>query len=152
MDRGDLERIGITGCRLNLAMLLRSKTYDVLMILLIIMYTLLIFVYFAFDCQYFEENPNHERIFLYTEIAILSIFSIEIILSIVALHQFYLRDPWNVFDLFIIIVSITFVLLDVFISSNQSLKSFLKIRGIFRLLRIFILIRKLNSLRVKREN
>ena len=86
------------------------------------------------------------------EIAILTIFSLEIILSLVAVLRFYLKDPWNVFDLFIIIVSITFVMLDVFVSANQSLKNFLKIRGIFRLLRIFILIRKLNTLRVKREN
>ena len=152
MDRTDLEKIGIRGARLNLAMLLRSKAYDVLMILLIVLYTLLIFVYFAFDCQYFAENPKDEKIFLYVEIAILGVFSLEIFLSILALHTLYLKDPWNVFDLFIIIVSITFVLIDVFISSNQSLKSFLKIRGIFRLLRIFILIRKLNTLRVKREN
>jgi hypothetical protein len=40
--------------------------------------------------------------------------------------------------------------MDVFIKS-KALKGFLKIRGIFRLLRIFILVRKLNTLRVKRE-
>ena len=67
-----------------------------------------------------------------------------------AFHWWYLKDPWNFFDLIIIIVSIRFVLLDVYVE-NEALKGFLKIRGIFRLLRIFILIRKLNALRVKRE-
>ena len=57
MDKEDFEKIGIHGARLELAMMLRSKTYDILMILLIIAYTLLIFVYFAFDCKTLEENP-----------------------------------------------------------------------------------------------
>ena len=118
MDRQDLATIGITGWRLSMAMALRSKAYDVFMIILIILYTLLIFVYFAFDCDYFVENPQHEKIFLYVEISILATFSLEIMMNIISLHKYYLKDPWNVFDLFIIIVSIIFVLLDVFVSKN----------------------------------
>ena len=150
MDKEDLEKIGIVGRRLTLATLLKSRAYDIIMIILIIMYTLLIFVYFAFDCNYFEENPEDEKIFLIIEIVILGIFCVEIFLNIVAFHWWYLKDPWNFFDLVIIIISIIFVLLDVYVENN-ALKGFLKIRGIFRLLRIFILIRKLNALRVKRE-
>jgi hypothetical protein len=47
MDREELITNGINGWRLTLAMMLRSKAYDVIMILLILMYTLLVFIYFA---------------------------------------------------------------------------------------------------------
>ena len=82
------------------------------MIVLIISYTLLFFVYFSFDC---EKQIKYEDIFLYIEISILTIFSAEIILNVVALNLLYLRDPWNIFDLIIIILSIIFVLMDAFI-------------------------------------
>jgi len=44
MDKEELEKIGIIGWRLKLAMILRSKPYDVIMIILIVMYTILIFI------------------------------------------------------------------------------------------------------------
>jgi hypothetical protein len=57
---------------------------------------------------------------------------------------------WNIFDFIVIILSIAFVILDILVK-NEALQAFLKIRGIFRLLRIFILIRKLNTLRIRRD-
>lgn len=71
-------------------------------------------------------------------------------MHVISLGKLYLKDYWNVFDLVIIILSLLFVFLDIFVD-NDALQSFLKIRGIFRLLRIFLLVRKLNSLRVKRD-
>lgn len=48
-------------------------------------------------------------------------------------------------------ISIGFVLLSLFLSENKTLQGFLKIRGIFRLFRVFILIRKLNAVRIRRD-
>jgi hypothetical protein len=67
-----------------------------------------------------------------------------------AFCKLYWKDYWNIFDVIIIIISLIFVILDWKIN-NKQLQAFLKIRGIFRLLRIFILIRKLNTLRIKRD-
>jgi len=47
MDKDELLKIGIKGRRLGVAMLLRSRPYDIMMIILIILYTLLIFVSLA---------------------------------------------------------------------------------------------------------
>jgi flagellin-specific chaperone FliS len=66
------------------------------------------------------------------------------------LGKLYLKDCWNTFDLIIILLSLAFVFLDIY-TDNSALDGFLKIRGIFRLLRIFLLIRKLDALRIKRE-
>lgn len=53
-------------------------------------------------------------------------------------------------DMIIILLCLAFVLLDMF-ADNQVLKNALKVRIIFRLLRIFLLIRKLNALREIKE-
>lgn len=64
----------------------------------------------------------------------------------------FLRDYWNILDIIVILLSIAFVLMDLLITNSSALDGFLKIRGIFRLLRVFILIRKLNAVRVRREH
>lgn len=53
-------------------------------------------------------------------------------------------------DFIVIILSVLFVLLDMYLP-DSGFKNILRIRGIFRMLRIFLLVRKLNALRVKRE-
>ena len=85
------------------------------------------------------------------ELAILAIFVFEIITHIFAFHIHYLRDWLNIVDIIVIIISIIFVLLDIYLPDNNAFRGFLKVRGVFRLLRIFILIRKLNAVRVRRE-
>jgi len=40
---------GVKGFRKTMAMALKTKAYDIFMIILIVVYTLLIFVFFAFD-------------------------------------------------------------------------------------------------------
>ena len=82
---------------------------------------------------------------------ILGLFVIEIVSHIYAYGILYLRDVWNILDIIIILISIAFVLMDLLIETNSALSGFLKIRGIFRLLRVFILIRKLNVVRMRRE-
>lgn len=81
---------------------------------------------------------------------ILALFSIDIMLHVFTYRLLYLRDIWNIVDLIFIILSIAAVLLDIY-SENTTLNSFLKLRGIMRLVRIFILFRKLNAIRVKRD-
>lgn len=148
MDKEELIKNGVSGCRLSLTLILRSKPYDIIMIILIILYTLLIFLFFGFvDTVFAGEN---QTIFYIIELVILGIFCIEIGLHIIALGKLYLKDYWNVFDIVIILLSLLFVFLDMF-NDNSVLEGILKIRGIFRLLRIFLLIRKLNTLRVKRD-
>ena len=62
----------------------------------------------------------------------------------------YLRDIWNAIDFIVILLSVLFVFLDMYLK-DSALKGILRIRGIFRMLRVFLLVRKLNTLRVKRE-
>ena len=82
---------------------------------------------------------------------ILGIFVVEIVLHVLAFRMLYLKDYWNVLDIVIIIISIVFVLLDILLDQKSGVRGFLKIRGVFRLLRVFILVRKLNAVRLRRE-
>lgn len=120
------------------------------MIILIILYTMLIFVYFGMEETEWVQTGGGEEVFYIIELCILGLFVLEILIFVSIYHCLYLKDMWNLFDLIVIILSILFVLLDMLVDNN-SLQGVLKIRGIFRLLRVFLLIRKLNTLRVKRE-
>lgn len=125
-----------------MAKILRSKFYDVFMIILIILYTIFVFVQFGIDEQDFYDSIENQ-IFI-SELVVLGIFVVEIICHIYAFGILFLRDVWNILDIVVILLSIAFVLMDLLIKNNHALSGFLKIRGIFRLLRVFILIRKLN--------
>jgi hypothetical protein len=95
-----------------MAMITKSKLYDIFVILLIILYTILIFVYFGVDGTDVEKKKNLMKMFYIIEIVILSLFVIDITIHITAYFCMYLRDPWNIFDLIVIILSIVFVILD----------------------------------------
>ena len=53
-------------------------------------------------------------------------------------------------DAVVILVNIVFVIVDIQVSAGI-VKEILKIRGFFRLIRIFVLIRKVNQVKTKRE-
>jgi flagellin-specific chaperone FliS len=150
MEKEELIKHGVIGGRLAIAEFIKTKLYDIFVILLIIIYTLLIFVYFGLDGTTYETNNKLNDTLYVIELVILAFFVIDISLHIGAFHCLYLRDGWNIFDMVVIALSIVFVILDMNVK-NKTVQNILKIRGIFRLLRIFILIRKLNLLRIKRD-
>jgi hypothetical protein len=60
--------------------------------------------------------------------------------------KFYFRDKWLLFDAIVILVSLILVIIDI-ASDNGTVFSKISslLRGIFRFLRIFLLIRKVNQ-------
>jgi hypothetical protein len=130
---------------------LRSTAYDVLMVFIIVVYSGLIVVYFTIEDESFftsDIEHNMEEI----EFILLGIFCIDVVLNCIAFRRKYIpEDKWNIADVIIIALSYAFVILD-YSSTNPALSGFLKIRGLFRLFRIFILMRKLSAIRNKREN
>jgi Ion transport protein len=81
---------------------------------------------------------------------LLGLFCCEIFVNVLAYGVLYMKDLWNIFDIIIIILSLAFVLLDLLVN-NSTLSGFLRIRSVFRILRIFILVRKLSTLKQRRE-
>ena len=83
-------------------------------------------------------------ILVYIELVILIIFIFEIMANMYAFgFKFYFRDRWLFFDALVIVGSIILVIVD--LTVDGTFNSISKIvRGIFRLLRIFLLFRKVH--------
>ena len=163
MDRDDLMKSGIHGNRLKLSLILASKGYDIAQILLIVVYCILMVVTFVAEdiimqneksasCLTEETGePVQEasykqivtEILIFLEILILLFFVLDILVHIIGYGLIYLKDYWNMVDAVVILVNIVFVIVDMQVSAGI-LKEVLKIRGFFRLIRIFVLIRKVN--------
>ena len=105
----------------------------------ILIYTVIVFVNVSF-----EDSIEDYRIYiLITELVILSIFAIEIILKLYAFRVVFIKDPWNVFDIFIVICC--FILTIIEIEEPGLVDSgFFRVSGILRLLRIIVMFRKVN--------
>jgi hypothetical protein len=97
---------------LALARFLRSKPYDIAMIVLIVLYTILILVIFSLLDQILD---NDDKVGFYiVELVLLGLFLIEIALHIIAFGKLYIKDLWSIFDFFIIVLSVVFVFLDIY--------------------------------------
>lgn len=115
MDFDELKKAGISPWRLRLIKLLRSRFIDISMIILIVLYTILIFLFFAIVDTFLDNTGV--IIFYIIELSILGIFCIDIGLHITAYGTLYMKDKWNIFDIVIIILSLVFVFLDLFVNN-----------------------------------
>jgi hypothetical protein len=80
----------------------------------------------------------------FVELSILGVFIFEILLCVWAFGCFYLSDWWNIFDIIVILLSLAFVLLEMTLD-NKKIEGLLRIRGVFRIVRIFVLFRKVSE-------
>jgi hypothetical protein len=112
----------------------------------------LVFVYaaFAFATIIFDEEIEKagRQSTLYTsltiiDMTILVIFVFEIIGKSIAFGDAYTKDIWNIFDGLVVVASLVFGLLLTLSSEQSELKKALGIRGILRLMRIIIVLRKI---------
>ena len=78
---------------------------------------------------------------MFLEVVILLFFCLDILLHVCGYGLIFLQDCWNMVDAVVILVNILFVIVDSQVDSGI-LKNILKLRGFFRLVRIFVLLRK----------
>jgi hypothetical protein len=116
------------------------------MITLISLYSAVIFTYFALSDLLFGNSAETNKPLLLVEVGFLILFIFDICLHFYAFRCLYLTgDYWNIVDLTLILATTALVSLDV-VSTNENLVKLTRIRGIFRILRIFLLIRKVGTL------
>lgn len=127
---------------------MRSKPVDIFIISLILLYTVLVVVYLAIDNIISESNTATLALQIF-ELILLFIFVVETILNFIGFGQLFLKDYWNIADITVILLAIVLVILDMTLTDGQ-LSGLLKLRGLFRLLRIGILFRKFEAIRKKR--
>jgi hypothetical protein len=146
----ELMEVNIVGNRLSIAKLLNSKSWDISMIVLIILYTFIVFVLLSFDDSFYDDNPDMEILFQTIDIIILFIFCADIGARIYAFRMLYLRDYLNIIDIAIIVIAIIFWILDICIDDTYASTIF-RLRGLFRLVRVVLLVRKYDQLKVSRK-
>lgn len=127
---------------------MRSKPVDIFIIWLILLYTVLVVVYLAIDNIISESHTATLALQIF-ELVLLFIFVVETILNFVGFGQLFLQDCWNIADITVILLAIVLVALEMTLTDGQ-LSGLLKVRGVFRLLRIGILFRKFEAIRKKR--
>lgn len=118
------------------------------MISLIIFYCVLVFVSFGIsDIDTEGSLQSVINILVYIELVILLIFIGEILVNIYAYgFKFYFRDRWLFFDAVVIFGSVVLVVVDLSLEDSAFSSISKIIRGIFRLLRIFLLFRKVGAM------
>jgi hypothetical protein len=120
------------------------------MIVLIILYTFIVFVLLAFDDSFYDDNPDVEILFQTIELIILFIFCLDISARVYAFRMLYLRDYLNIIDIAIIVIAIIFSILDICIDDTYASTIF-RLRGLFRLIRVVLLVRKYDHLKDSRN-
>lgn len=141
----------ISSNRLKAKKLMSHKCTQWFIIILVFIYTILIFSVLAMD-DILDENEKEKplEVLLYVEIIILFMFVLEIGLTAYGQgFKYYFRDVYLIFDAVVIFISIIFVIIDLATDFNDDSYKVVTsaLRGIFRFVRIFLLIRKLNTIK-----
>ncbi|KAL4512042.1 hypothetical protein ABPG72_005044 [Tetrahymena utriculariae] len=148
LGRAEIKIQNVSPIRRNIRKIVRSKPVLYVVIFLVIIYTIVIFV--DITLQQLLDQTQQDSIdnrLRYVELVILIIFCIEIILNAYGTGlKNYFRDRWFVLDAIIILLSLALVIIDMTVSFGSKFTSVASIiRAIFRFLRIFLLLRKLQN-------
>lgn len=123
-----------------------SRTSDIIISVIVVIYTLLIFLYMSFSKQDIENNSDFQTLMFdaqIIEMVILSIFIIEITLKVYSIGASkYFSDRLLIFDLIVIVLSIGLIIITWVYQDERVLKVANILRTIFRFLRLFLVFRK----------
>jgi hypothetical protein len=136
----------ITGLRLTTAKFSNSKACDICMIVLTIIYTILVLIILSFGESFYDDNPDAEIAFHIIELIILLIFCVDIVARIYSFRMLYLKDYLNIIDITTIILAIILAIIDMSVD-NSVASALLRIRGMFRITTLLLLVRKLNEVK-----
>ena len=107
----------IRGCRKRIALCMRMKVIDILLIAIILIYTFLVIVMLAID-DLLEGLKTVNLILQIVELVFLAIFCIEITLSIVGFGCLYFKDKWNIADFIVIFFTIIVTVIDMILADS----------------------------------
>lgn len=168
MDRNEMQRVGITGCRYKVAVKLLSKYYDLMTFVVTVVFSLCCALYlFTEDFDYvsvlaatdedeIETVTNvvsksqwniHEMNVLieFNLLVLMFIYLIDIVIHIVGYGVVYLKQMMIKFEILVTFIAAIVLICDLFIQRVNP-------RGIKRLILISVLYGKLSQIRMKRDH
>lgn len=110
------------------------------MVMVTVLFALEIFAYLAIE-EFIKEDLTANRVILGIEALLLSVFTADVIINILAFRRHYFHDRVVLIEIIVIFLTLSFVVSDVIVEEKTD---FFKIRGVFRILRIFLLFRKVS--------
>jgi hypothetical protein len=135
LNEEDFKEHNITGFRMMLARSLGSKVVDITLLILTSFYTFLVLVLMGFDRDFYDNNSGVEITFQVIEFIILAIFISDVIARIYAYRGLYFSEKFNIVDIILVSLAVVLAIIDVPVDDPKA-SAFLRLRGIFRLLRV----------------
>ena len=89
--------------------LVTSQVFDVIIIILILlnMVSMMAETYEQPDAEKLTKQPDRKKVILeYLNLAFVATFTIECLIKIFALRQYYFSNGWNLFDCVIVVLSV----------------------------------------------
>ena len=109
---------------------------------MVLLFTFEVLIYISIE-DFISHSLETENIFKVIEVIILGVFILDIVLNVIAFRRNYFNDKIIWIDIAITLLTIVFHLIDLLTGPDNE---FLKIKGLFRILRIFLLFRKVSPL------
>jgi hypothetical protein len=134
-----LDKSGYSWCRIKAVKFVRNPNFDKSILGAIILNTLILTMRWYMQPTYYEK-PLEIINFVF-----MSIFTLEAIIKLFALRSEYFDEPWNVFDFFIVVLTLGILGLE-FSGVAQDIGAVSTILRTLRICRVFRIVRRLKKL------
>ena len=141
-EHEDMPLVKLPTFRKSLGAFISDTKIETTLLIVIIVYSVLIFIRIGVEDDY-EEMTLYLNVI---ELIILLMFVAEFVLKIYAFRIKYFKEGWNVFDMFVVILCLVLTIIDL---TDPDLVdyTYFRISGTLRLLRLAVLFRRLNLMR-----
>ena len=134
-----LDKSGYSWCRIKAVKFVRNPNFDKSILAAIILNTIILTMRWYMQPEYYEQ-PLDVINFIF-----MSIFTLEAIIKLYALRCEYFDEPWNVFDFFIVVLTLGILGLE-FSGVAQDIGAVSTILRTLRICRVFRIVRRLKKL------
>jgi hypothetical protein len=97
--------------------------------------------------EHYDQPAEFESVLFYINQVFIAIFTLECAMKLIALRQYYFKQPWNVFDFVVVISSILGVALDEYVREFMVSPTLLRVVRVFRVGRVLRLVKSAKGIR-----
>merc|ERR1719361_2088296 len=126
----------------------QSKVYDVVTkpAFELFVFGLICLNMVALGCEHYKQSDEWIKALLYADIVFTALFLIECVVKIIGLRAYYFRDPFNVFDFIVIMLSAIGLILENLLAFFVS-PTLLRVVRVFRIFRVLRVIKAARGIR-----
>ncbi|XP_064599687.1 sodium channel protein type 4 subunit alpha B-like [Liolophura sinensis] len=119
-----------------------NQKFDIAIMIIIMLNVL------TMTMEHFQQEKTFSDVVHYINLAFVIIFTFECVLKLVALRHYYFKEPWNVFDFTVVVISILGMSLKKFIEEYLVVSpTMLRVVRVFRVGRVLRLVKSAKGIR-----